>query len=85
MCMYVCMYMLYIYIYIVKRSRDTAAQEIFVELLQSFRLHGLRQVLDTICQVFAKIGTRCCRRMPKSSSEPPHGIKVTEYLRMVPK
>ena len=32
--------------YIVKRCcRDTAAQEILVELLQSFRWHGLRQGL----------------------------------------
>ena len=63
-------------IYIVKRCRDTAAQEILVELLQSFRWHGLRQVLVNFCQVLAKIGTRCCSRIPEFSSEPPDGIKI---------
>ena len=41
--------------HIVKRWRDTAAQEILVELLQSFRWHGLRQVLVKFDRFWSKL------------------------------
>ena len=44
---YICI-CVYMCVYIVKRLRDTAAQEILVELLQAFRWHGLRQNFDKI-------------------------------------
>ena len=75
--MYIYLYNIHLSLYIVKRSRDTAAQEMFNRIDAVDQLSWIRAGFwSRIGQILIKIDPRCIRSPAESRLKPPHSSQM---------